>query len=172
MNEIKNISSKNYNFDFIIYGKIDDNNLQNVIINTNLKMNEIEKSTDCIFTIEQERNVKLKCTLNVKDNKKIKLFTFNTTKIDLNNEYIILIIDLNKIYLINKNNSKIWLIIGIVFGSVGFIALLIVGIYLYKKKCKNDNEPPIQKKSNKKRNVHDKSSDNFFWLMCLKTLFY
>ena len=89
----------------------------------------------------------------------IKFFTFNTTKIEYNNEYIIYFVDLNEIYLISIKN-KTWMIIGIVIGSVGFISIVVLGIYLYKKKHKKDIEPSIRFNSGKKRHYNDRSSDN------------
>ena len=148
MDKITNQTSKDYNFDFTIGGKIDDNNIKEIEINKQFKLNEIDEPSDCIFIVERQKMANLNCKLNIKKYKKIKSFTFNTTKIEYNNEYNISFLDLNKVYLINdKKGPKAGLIIGIVVGSVAFIALLIVLIWL----CKKRNKEPQVHKSHSKR---------------------
>ena len=148
MDKITNQTSKDYNFDFTVTGKIDDNNIKEIEINKQFKLNEIDEPSDCIFIVERQKMANLNCKLNIKKYKKIKSFTFNTTKIEYNNEYNISFLDLNKVYLINdKKGPKAGLIIGIVVGSVAFIALLIVLIWLCKKRNK---EPQVHKSHNKR----------------------
>ena len=126
-------------------------------------MNEITEPCGCIIKIEKGQNTSLYCILNVEEFKSIKIFTFNTTEIYYFNSYILSFPYLKNVYLINniQKKKKIGLIIGIVIGSAAFITILIVGIYLYKKKCKKDDEPQIDNyfKNNNKRHAHDKSFD-------------
>ena len=118
--KIQNQTSKDYNFNFTIEGKIDDNNLKKTEIKGKFRMNEIKDASDCIFKIEENKKANLNCELNVEGYKNIKSFSFNTTKIEYKNEYNISLADLNKIYLINvdddkkKNKNKNGIIIGVV----------------------------------------------------------
>ena len=123
-------------------------------------MNEITEPSLCTFKIEKGQNASLNCKLNIEEFKSIKIFTFNTTEIDFYNSYIISFPNLKNVYLINNfKKKKIGLIIGIVIGSVSFITILIVGIYLYKKKCKKDDKSQVEKyfKNNNKNHSHDKT---------------
>ena len=163
MNELNNQTSKNYNFDFTIKGKIDDNNLKEIEINKKFKMNEIDELSHCLFKIEKQKMAYLNCKLNIEKYKKTKSLTFNTTKIEYNNEYNISLLNLNKVYLINEaksdNRKKIWVIIGIVVGVIAFITLLIVLIFICKKRNKQKSKSESINSHNNK-NIQEKSSDN------------
>ena len=84
----------NYKFNFTIFGKINDNNFEDITINHNFIMNEITKPCDCTFKIEKGQNANLNCVLNIEEFKSIKIFTFNTTEIDFYHYYILSFPDL------------------------------------------------------------------------------
>jgi hypothetical protein len=149
MDIIKNQTSNNYNFDFTLNGKIDDNNLENTEIKEKFKMNEIDESSDCTFRVGQQRNANLNCKLNIKEYQDIKTLSFKTTKIEYNNEYNISFLNLDQVYLISEpesedgsNGKKIGLIIGIVVGGVVVIAISTVIIYfcIRRKKLEGNDE--------------------------------
>ena len=140
MNNIQNQTSKDYNFNFSIAGKIDDNNLKNIKINGKLKMNEIDESSDCIFIIEENKKSNLNCLLNIEEYKNIKSFSFKTNKIEYNNEYNISLNNLNEVYLLNeaeKDDMEGFIIGTIITGVVLGILLTLVIIYIFKKGQKN-----------------------------------
>lgn len=153
MDVIKNQTSNNYNFDFTLKGKVDDNNLENTEIKEKFKMNEIDEQSDCTFRVGQQRNANLNCKLNIKEYQDIKTLSFNTTKIEYNNEYNISFLNLDEVYLINEpesesdsDNNKIGLIIGIVVGIVAAMAISAVIVYFCLKRKKVDNTDESVKK--------------------------
>ena len=81
INEIKNITSKNYLFDFKIEGKI-NKEISTKSINSELELNEIEESAKCIFIIEEDKKANLKCNININNHKDKKIFTFKTLEIN------------------------------------------------------------------------------------------
>ena len=105
MDKNQNQTSNNYSFDFKIDGKIDEN-LNKTEINENLEMNEIDIPSNCTLIIEEDKNANLNCKLNIEEYKNITLLTFKTTKISNGDEYNIDLVDLDKIYLINKNGDS------------------------------------------------------------------
>jgi len=132
MDNNENQTSNDYNFDFKIEGKIDAN-LSETKIYENLTMNEIKEPSNCIFTIEKDKKANLNCKLNIEKYKNIKLITFNTTQISYENKNNIILVDLNKVYLINKvdneNKSKTGAIIGIIIAAILAIALALIIAY-------------------------------------------
>ena len=101
MDEIKNQTSNNYTFDFIINGTINKESEKDEI-NGPLKMNKIQDlESDCKFVIEEENKAYLNCKLNVEKYKEEEIFTFKTKEILKENKTIYLN-DLDKIFLINK----------------------------------------------------------------------
>ena len=149
MDEIKNQTSKNYNFNFTINGKIDyANNFTDKVILKELKMNEIKKSSNCSFKIGKNRNANLNCELNTKEYKNIKSLTFNETKIEYeegNEKYNISFTNLNKVYLINeaklqvretkKSKNNVGLIIGLIIGGIIIvIASVLVSVFCFRRK--------------------------------------
>lgn len=101
MDKLNNQTSKDYNFDFNISGKIDDNDLNGKEIKEKFKMNEIKEPSNCKLIIKMDRKAYLNCQLNIEKYKDIKLITFNTNKIE-KNEYKISFVNLNKDFLINE----------------------------------------------------------------------
>ena len=148
MNDIKNQTTGNYNFDFTLKGKIDDNNIEYKEIKKEFKMNEIDEQSDCTFIIEGQKHANLNCKLNIEEYKNIKIITFNTTKIEYNNEYNVSFLNLNDVFLINEPDSEenkinIKLIIGIVVGGVVAIAIGVIISYYCIKRRNNANKETI-----------------------------
>ena len=65
-------------------------------------MNEIDEPSNCSFIIEKNIKASLICLLNVENYNYIKLITFKTSKISIENKYKISLIILDKKYLINE----------------------------------------------------------------------
>ena len=173
MDEIKNFTSSDYNFNFKIGGKIDDN-LTEGEINEKFKMNEINEASDCTFIIGNNKKANLNCKLNLEKYKEIQFVTFNTTKIPYKNECNISFVNLSKVYLINdiyedvlitnrfypkKDNKKIntGVIIGIILGAVIIVILSLIITYIYLKRRKKNN---ISKDLNIQKSRHINSTDN------------
>ena len=106
MDEIKDIISSDYNFEFEIKGTI--NKKKNpVIINDSLELYEVEEKVDCNFIIEENQTAYLKCKINLENYTNVKVFSFRTYQIkDEENE--IYLANINKMRLIyggNKTNG-------------------------------------------------------------------
>ena len=153
MDTIKNQTSNDYNFDFSINGKIDDSNIKDLEIIHKFKMNEINEPSYCSLKIERQNFANLNCVLNVKAYKKMKYFTFNTTKIEYNNEFNISFINLNKVFLINKfKSNNIGLIIGLIIEAILIIFCILVLIYIiFNCKKKSNKKPKNLSSSNKEK---------------------
>ena len=149
MDEVKNQTSNDFNFDFTIDGKI-NKNIEPSTYNANLYLLEIEEPVDCSFTAEENKRANLKCKINVEKYENQKTFSFKTSEI-ITDDHDIYISKLNEILLINNNekeeekNNKTGIIIGCVVGGAAILAIIIgVVVYCYKKKSKNNI---IEKKS-------------------------
>ena len=141
INEIKNITSKNYLFDFKIEGKI-NKEISTKTIDSELELNEIEERAKCIFIIEEDKKANLKCNINIKNHKDKKIFTFKTLEINTD-ENDIYLARIDEILLINKREEKkgipILVIILIVAGGLIVIsAIITLIICLVRKKAKNN----------------------------------
>ena len=161
MNEIKNISSSNYFFDFNIDGTI-NKILNPVKINSKLGINEIEDMyADCDFIINENQVANLVCTLDVEKYKDQKRFSFKTFEI-INEDNEIYLSKLNEIILVNdqkkdtiakqkdNNKSNRWkIIVGVICGIIGLViivAVIVIIYYKYKKKANNkENQMEIKK---------------------------
>ena len=141
INEIKNITSKNYLFDFKIEGKI-NKEISTKSIDSELELNEIKERAKCIFIIEEDKKANLKCNINIKNHKDKKIFTFKTLEINTD-ENDIYLARIDEILLINKREEKkgipILVIILIVAGGLIVIsAIITLIICLVRKKAKNN----------------------------------
>ena len=104
INEIQNIKSKNYIFDFKIEGKI-NKEISRKAINTELELNEIEENAICTFNIEENKKANLYCNMDVNKYKEQNLFTFKTYEINTDdNDFYLAKID--EILLINDEEPK------------------------------------------------------------------
>ena len=155
--EVKNQTSNNSIFDFRIDGEINkDSEEEEIEGKLEMKENKTLKS-NCIFTIEKNRKGFLNCTLNVTQYKDQKTFTFKTLNISNENKTIELV-DLHKVVLINeeegdefnstnftnriynKENKKINAVIIVVpiVAAFIFIGIIILLIYLWLSKKRNN----------------------------------
>ena len=105
-------------------------------------MNEINESSNCTFIIKKNKKAILNCELNIEQYKSIKLYTFNTTKIEYKNEFNISLVNLSEVFLINeaylkKEKNNFVVIIAITISGVIIIiiiSLILVTFYIKKKK--------------------------------------
>ena len=155
IDEIKNQTSKNYNFDFTLDGKL-SKDLSSGKIDIKLPLAQIEKSADCTFNIKGNKNAGLSCKLNVENFKEYDILCFKVTDIE-DGDNTIYLSKINEVYLINEHKDKknyTGLIVGIVCGVVG-IAIIIFLIIFFVKKYRNkkivldiDNKDIKQKELN------------------------
>ncbi len=168
-----NQTSDDYNFDFKFNGKI-DTNLSETKINENLKMNEINESSNCTFIIEKDRKANLNCALNIEKYKSKKYLTFNKTKISYDDENSIYLDGLDEVYLINsdpifntlysknnKNNNKTGVIVGTIVSVLVVVILAAITTYIcYKRKNKLKASSNDQSIPSSVENNYNKTSDN------------
>lgn len=142
--KIQNQTSKDYIFDFILEGKLNKDAIK-YPIKGKLELNEIHDKIDCDVTKEN-----LHCKLDVNNYKYISSFSFKTYKLE--GSYSIYLSNLEKIWLLNRNNhensekkSNVKLII--LFGSGGLIAIgIVISICIYISKRPNSNYHSIKSK--------------------------
>ena len=104
MDELKNQTTSNNEFDFKIEGNI-NKEINPTNINGKLKMNEADDlQSDCNLEILENKKANLNCKLDVDKYNQLKIFTFDNTEI-INQEYEIFLLNLNQIYLINNNEG-------------------------------------------------------------------
>ena len=173
----ENQTSNDYNFNFRIDGKIDDN-LNETEIKKNIEMNEISDSSNCIFKIEKDKKAYLSCTLNIEKYKDIKVLTFKPVIISNEKNEKISLEDLNQIYLINEaddkeetiiknhynNNdnkkSKTGVIVGTIILVIVVVALALITTYIcFKKKSKLDVSNEQNKQS--EQNIRSTFENNY-----------
>ena len=105
--EIKNQTSNNLTFNFILKGKL-NRELKPSIKNINLFLAEIEgKFAECKMTIKENKEANLDCFLDIKDYKEYKTFSFKKDLIDF--EEFSIFLNFDEMVLINnyKNDEKI-----------------------------------------------------------------
>ena len=163
-NETNNITSKNYQFDFTLNGKL-NKELKEQSINVEIPLNQIiNKNVSCTFNIKSNKNANLKCNFNLEQYKdKYKEFSLKLTEaIDSSNNPIFLS-RINEIKLIHEGSDEdddsvnVAVIVGSVVASVVVAGAGIgIGIYFYKvhrlkkvmKNNLNDNSVKANSKSN------------------------
>jgi hypothetical protein len=163
LDEIKNITSNDYKFNFTLNGKL-NRQLNPVTIDAKLPFGEIEdKKADCLFIIKENKKADLSCEINTEEYKEYKTLSFKVSEIGDENNPIYLA-KINEIYLINEEEAEEEseekdekdykaLIIGLVCGGVGLgivVTVIIILVKRYKKK-KNDIIP--EEKKEKKEEV-------------------
>ena len=143
MDEVKNQTSTDFNFDFTIDGKI-NKNIEPFTNNAKLYLLEIEDPVDCSFTAEENKRANLKCKINVEKYENQKTFSFKTSEI-ITDDHDIYISKLDEILLINDNNekeeekgNKTGLIIGCIVGGVVVLVIIIVVVACCIKKKSNN----------------------------------
>ena len=147
LNEIQNITAKNYIFDFKIDGKI-NKEVPKKSIDTELEINEIEDKATCTFNIEEDKiTANLECKIDIKKYKEQEIFTFKTAEIKTDeNDFYLAKID--EVLLINdgeeekKKDYTVIIIVCVIVGVliIGGIALLIIFLVRKSKKPVVENE--------------------------------
>ena len=151
MDEIKNITLKNYDSEFKINGKI-NKEINQTVMEAELNIIEINNlSASCIIIIEERNKLSLNCTISIKPYKNQKTFSFKTSEI-ITAENDIYLSKINEIFLINEvkeekidENKNEKIIIQIIIIII-VVFIVILGIYFWIKKCKRDE---IEKEKNK-----------------------
>ena len=141
INEIQNITSKNYLFDFKIEGKI-NKEISTKSIDSELELNEIEERATCKFIIEEDKKANLKCNINIKNHKDQKTFTFKTLEINTE-ENDIYLARIDEILLIYEGKEKkdfrfLVIILVVVGGLINIGVIITLIICLARKKAKNN----------------------------------
>ena len=159
MNDIKNKTSDNYQFNFTLDGKI-DKQLKPRIIDAKIKLVEIEnKEADCKFNIKEDKKADLNCQINVEDYKEYKILSFKISEIG-DEENPIYLSRINEVKLINeekkeeeneneneKNNSNYLKIIIIICVIILIVSIIIIAICI--KRLISRRTIKIKEKSNK-----------------------
>ena len=151
-NETKNITSKDYNFDFTLNGKL-NKKLKEDSIDVEIPINQIlNYNVTCKFNIKANQNANLKCNFNLEKYKNdFKEFSLKVTEVSDSSENPIFLSRINEIKLIHEDNDEdddddnnaaviiICVVASIVVAGVG----IGVGVYFYKihkiKKLKKNN---------------------------------
>ena len=106
-NDLKNISSNNYKFEFTINGKLAEKiNLPKEKKNIEMEMNEIDEKTKCNFKSDNQQKVSFDCVLELKDNEEKKYITFKNNEIIIEGSQSVYIESLELINLINENGIE------------------------------------------------------------------
>ena len=158
MDEIKNLTSDDYNFDINVNGKL-NKELEPISINTKIELAQVDKKVDCKFNIEPSKKANLNCQVNIQDYKNYKQFSFKVTDIQTEDNSIYLS-KIDEIVLFNnadeneeKNNKTTIIIISVVI-SVIVLAGIAVGIYFFRKKYKNKKKE-LNTNTNANTNTND-----------------
>ena len=171
MNDIKNQTSDNYQFNFTLEGKI-DKQLEPNTIDTKLKLVEIDnKSADCKFNIKEDQKADLNCQINVEEYKEYKILSFKITEIG-DKENPIYLSRINEVKLINeektdKNALKIILFIS---AFVLIISIIVIAICIkrlisrkaikIKEKSDKENEKKIKEITDNENSTNRKVAKN------------
>ena len=137
--EINNITSNDYNFDFTLKGKL-NKNLSEQSLNVQIPLYQIkDKKVGCKFNIKSDKNAELSCDLDLEEYEgKYKIFSFKITEITDSSDTPIYLSRINEPKLIyekkDKNNRTVLIIVLVAVGVL-VIGGIITGILLYKR-CK------------------------------------
>ena len=167
LDSIQNKTDKNHIFDFNIEGKINKNiNIEN--INLELELYEIQDKVPCSFIVKENLKANLNCKIDINKYKNIKLFSFKTSELNIENINIYLS-KLDEIYLINNiynndNDKKSYT--GIIIGFVIMGVLIISGgiiltIFLLKRKSKPEIKQKDQTDINTSNDLGQKNENHF-----------
>ena len=141
LDEVKEIKSEDYHFDFTLTGKL-DKDLAIRTMDIKLPLNKIKgKYVDCKFDIKEERKADLKCDLNLDEYKsEYTEFSFKATEIGTEDEPIFLA-RINDVKLVHEEKKKSYVVIIVIVVVIVVLAAagVGVGIYLYKRKKNVDN---------------------------------
>ena len=163
MNEIKNQTTNNLTFDFIIEGKLNREITKGSIIGK-LDLNEIQEKVDFIFSFNDNKKANLTCKLDINKHKNINVFSFKTSEIKNENNKIY-VSKLDEVLLINgykedlvepEKKNNVGAIIGCTIAGIiligGIIAFIIYMIKTKKNKIFIDLNKVEKRKSTKQIN--------------------
>ena len=163
LDEVKNISSEDYNFNIVLNGKINKNLTKNSF-NVSIPFNQIkDKYANCTFNILENKTANLKCDLNLsefRDN--YTIFSLKLEEIGPEDDPIYLsgINEVKMIYKAREEKEKknyIAFIIMIIFIFLIIISAMIFYLYRRYKKKKNSINVKKLKFSRNKRNIVENS---------------
>ena len=164
LNEIQNITSKNYIFDFKIDGKI-NKEVPKKSIDTELEINEIEDKAACKFNIEEDKiTANLECKIDIKKYKEQEIFTFKTSEIKTDdNDFYLAKID--EVLLINdvkerkKKNYTVIIALCVASGVLIIVGIIIVIIILVRKSKRPAVKKEIKSHEDMRNYKGEKSKD-------------
>ena len=161
LDEIKNQTSNNYKFNFILNGKL-DRELEPQTIEAKLELAEINnKKADCKMEIKENKTADLNCFLSIDDYKNYNYFTFKVGEIG-EEENPIFLNKINEIYLINESKEKDKnkaLLIGIIVGCIGGTIIILTIIFLIVRRSKKRDEIVVKFKEEKMGKIDCDSSE-------------
>ena len=145
IDNIVNQTSKNYQFNFTLTGKI-NKQFQNDIFDLNLSFVEINHNASCKFNISENKKADLICDINLEEFSKYNSFSFFLTEYE-DEEKIIIFSDISEIFLIVEKEEEIIVeeevkkkdrtFAIILLSCAGFLvvtAIIITIVFLIKKK--------------------------------------
>ena len=104
LDEIKNQTSNNYKFDFILKGNI-QGNINKEKINIEIPFAEIDKNAKCILNIKETKNADLNCNISLEEYTDYNIFSFKSVSFE-DEEGTIILYKINEIYLINEKEEE------------------------------------------------------------------
>ena len=104
IDEIKNYTSDDFNFDIYIDGKL-TNDLEPKTLEVEIPVTKIDKKAECKFNIKENKAADLNCTLNIEQYKEYSNFSFKVVDIDYEGSPILLS-RINEIFLFNEGEER------------------------------------------------------------------
>ena len=152
LEEIKNITSNNFIFDFTLKGKL-IGNVSKINIDIEVPFAQVEENGKCKLNIKKDKKGELSCNINMEKYSKLNynIFTFKSREYQ-NNDIIIIISRIEEIFLINKKKedkfekrekkqfNNIYFYIIITSGVVAVITSVIIIVSFIKKKYPNNQK--------------------------------
>ena len=161
LDNVKNITSKDYHFDFTLNGNL-KKELQADSLPVSIPLNQINKSVDCTFNIKPGAIADLKCNLNLEEYKNnFNEFSLKVTEVKDSSDNPIYLSRINEVKLIHQEEEdddgiNVAVVVGIVVAAVVVAGGGVgVGIFLYKahklkKLLKNNaNDNSVKENINK-----------------------
>lgn len=178
LDEVKNITSNNYHFDFTLDGKL-NKDLNEQSFDVKIPLNKIEdKTVQCKFNIKTNKTASLKCDFNLEEYKNTyQNFSLKVTEVSDTSNTPIYLSRINEVNLIHEENGKeeeeddddgnkkVIIIVVVVVVSVAVVSGGSgLGFFLYRRKknknlinneypSKNGNIMPKNEISNRNNNL-------------------
>ena len=107
LDEVKNITSNNYHFDFTLDGKL-NKDLNEQSFDVKIPLNKIEdKTVQCKFNIKTNKTASLKCDFNLEEYKNTyQNFSLKVTEVSDTSNTPIYLSRINEVNLIHEENGK------------------------------------------------------------------